>query len=167
MKRMLILLPGVLLGVLLGTVACKQDKASPAPGSASVAAPAFVGPRWHMTAFRLDPPTDFDGDGKLDTDLLSFMSACDRDNALVFDPGGKLITTDGQITCDTPETGAARGGSWTYNYATRTITITSGSANSVTTWEVADLTSQTLTIHATITEEGKPLRTTIVWKAVP
>lgn len=154
----------VLLGLLLTTAACKKDEVTPTPTNADT--PAFVGPRWQMTAFILDPSIDFDGDGKVDSDLLPFMDACDRDNSLVFDKGGKIKTSEGQLLCNKPSS-TTKDDSWTYDAGTKSISIVDGEdPGSVSTWEVVDVSAKTLTIKTTVVEQGHTFKATLNWKAI-
>ena len=168
MKRISFLPVGsLLLGLLLTTAACKKDVDTLTPGNGGVTSPAFVGPRWQMTAFLLDPSADFDGDGKVDQDLLPFMPACDRDDNIVFDPNGKVMTSEGQLRCDNDPSDNVKPDAWTYNTATRTITITDGDdPGSVSTWEVLEASSKTLNIKTTVVEDGKTFTAILKWKAI-
>ena len=168
MKRTAFLSTGaLLLGLLLTTVACKKDADTPTPGNGGVTAPAFVGPRWQMTAFMLDPSADFDGDGKIDHDLLPLLPACDRDDSIVFDPNGKIVAVAGQLRCDNEPADTGKPDTWTYNSATRTITITDGDdPGSVSTWEVLAVSSKALNINTKVVEDGKTFTATLRWKAI-
>ncbi len=158
----------LLVGVSLLTVSCKKDVGVLAPITESTQAPAFVGPQWQMSAFLLDPSVDFDGDGKVDSDILPFMPACARDNAIKFNQDGKISAHEGYLRCedDEPNTNE-KPDIWRYNKDTKTITITDGDDTSdISTWEVVEASSSKLTIKTTVVEDGVTFKASIHWKAL-
>ncbi|MDB5242009.1 MAG: hypothetical protein JWP57_2634 [Spirosoma sp.] len=157
----------LLLGVSLLTLSCKKDVDVLTPTTGSTQNLAFVGPQWQMSAFLLDPSVDFDGDGKADSDILPFMPACDRDNAIIFNADGKISGLEGQLRCDNEPAKNQKPDTWRYNDATKTITITDGEdPTDVSTWEVVEVSSKKLTIKTTVVEDGVTFNASIHWKAL-
>lgn len=157
----------LLLGVSLLTVSCKKDVSVITPSTGSTQAPAFVGPQWQMSAFLLDPSVDFDGDGKVDSDILPFMPACDRDNAIIFNPDGKITGVEGKLRCDDEPATNEKPDTWSYNNASKTITITDGDdPKEVSTWEITEASSSKLSIKTTVVEDGVTFKASIHWKAI-
>lgn len=160
-------LSAVLFGLLVMTASCKKDVDPVTPATGGSSTPSFVGTRWQMSAFLLDPSIDFDGDGKVDNDLLPFMPACDRDNSIVFEKSGVVTESEGQVDCNHEPSEAKKPDQWRYNAGTRTITLTDGSdPTDVSTWEVVEASSRVLTIRTTVTEDGQTLKATIHWRAI-
>lgn len=99
MKRVSLLpIASALLGLVLFATSCKKETdVQPGNGNPD---PAFVGVRWQMASFVLDPPIDLDGDGKPDSDLMAYLRPCDLDNTLVFERSGKVSGDNGKLRCD-------------------------------------------------------------------
>ncbi|WP_020601621.1 lipocalin family protein [Spirosoma spitsbergense] len=155
----------LLIGLLLLTAACRNDTDIRTTGTS--ANPAFVGPRWQMTAFVLNPAIDFNGDGTLESDLFSFMPACDRDNSLAFNANGTMVTSRGQLQCSDSASNSDRINTWQYDSASRTLTITdSGKSTEPATWTVIEASASVLIIEKTDLEKGKPVKNTVHWKAI-
>lgn len=157
----------LLLGLLLTTAACKKDTDPVAPEGGTPQGLAFVGPQWQMTAFLLDPSADFDGDGKVDADLLPFMEACDRDNTMMFHSNGQIMTSEGALRCPDESGSTGKPGTWQYDKASKTLKIVDGdNPADVSTWQVLDASAKTLKIKTTVVEDGQTFSATIHWKAV-
>ena len=150
-----------LWGLLLLTAACNQKTAIPAPAFDT---PAFVGPQWTMAAFYLNPSIDFDG--VLDTDLLPFMDACNRDNEMLFGADGTLSLLEGPTSCGGSPDANRQLRRWAYNASQQTLTLTKSDLTSEpTSWTITAMTPRTMTVETTITENSKPYRSLITWKA--
>ena len=144
-----------LLGLLLLTASCDQKTSTPV---LAVDTPAFVGTRWQMTSFYLNPSIDFDGDGTLDTNLLSFMAPCDRDNSLMFNADGTLSLLEGPTSCRAFFDTDRQLSQWYYNPVTRTIRVTNAhQPGNSTQWNVLAVTPNALTVETTVIENGKPV----------
>lgn len=158
----------LLLGLVLSTSSCKKDVDPLTPDTGITGSPAFVGPRWQMSEFLIHPSVDFDGDGKVDHDLLPFMPACDRDNTMMFERTGKIVLSEGAIRCDGDEQSpTGEPDTWTYDKATKTIKITNhDQGNSISTWEVLESSSKVLKIKTSVTEDGQTFNATLNWKAI-
>lgn len=157
----------LLLGLFLTTASFGKDGNTPKPGTGRSTSPAFVGTRWQMSTFKLEPAIDFDHDGQLDTNLLTFMSGCDRDNSLVFEPGGKIALSEEVARCGNGLSSNGKPTSWRYDKAARTIKLINGDkTGSASNWEVLEASAKTLVIKTTITQGGKTTNAILSWKAL-
>ncbi|MEZ0608996.1 hypothetical protein ACAW74_10800 [Fibrella sp. WM1] len=158
-----------LLGLLVSVTACKKGETDvvPGPGGGNNGntTAAFVGVRWQMASFELDPPMDLNGDGVVDKDLLAFLRACDRDDTVTFQKGGSLAGDSGALTCN-DEPAPGKPGSWTYDEATKKLKIIDGDDGTTSEWTVLEASNKVLKVKATMVEDGQTLTTIITWKAV-
>lgn len=69
---------------------------------------------WTIESATIQPALDLDMDGKPDTDLLSIVPTCERDDADLFKPGGQLYTHRGTARCDEEEELEEETGTWTF-----------------------------------------------------
>lgn len=171
MKRVsLFTLCATLLGLVLFTASCKkgQDEVQPGggtPGGEFV--PSFVGVRWQMAGFELDPPQDFDGDGKPDSDLMQYLRPCDLDNTIVFERTGKMSGDNGKLTCDDDtDPAASKPSTWTYDNTAKKLRIVDGEDNSVSEWDVVEASTRYMKVKVTLTEDGQKVAALMTWKAV-
>lgn len=168
MKRISILTPwSALLGLLLVTASCKHDQEPVQPGNNGDFVASFVGVRWQMAEFKLDPALDIDGDGKPDSDLMRFLRPCDLDNTIVFERSGRMSGDNGKVTCDDDhnDPAANKPGSWTYDNVTKLLRIVDGDDGSVSEWIVVDATAKYLNVRTNITEDGQKIGAVMTWKA--
>src|SRR5919202_231454 len=107
--------------LLTGAVACKKDQegSSPTPDNS----PAFVGKKWKMVSFTLDNPIDFDGDGKLDSDLTAFLDECHKDDSVVFEADGKVMGDNGQQRCEADEQAVEQTNTWSFDAAKQVLSL--------------------------------------------
>ncbi|CCH02653.1 hypothetical protein FAES_4654 [Fibrella aestuarina BUZ 2] len=158
-----------LLGLLVSVTACKKGESDVVPnpdtGNPGTPTAAFVGIRWQMASFELDPPMDLDGDGDIDKDLLVFLRPCDRDDTVKFEKGGAMSGDSGALRCD-DEPAPGKPGTWTYNEATKKLKIIDGDDGTASEWTVLEATTKVLKVKATMVEDGQSLTTIITWKAV-
>ncbi|QHV97480.1 hypothetical protein [Spirosoma endbachense] len=130
---------------------------------------AFVGKNLMMTSFQISPAIDMDGDGKIDPDLMVFMRPCDKDNTVVFEKGGKLSGSNGQLSCanDQADPSVVKPSTWSYNEQTKIIRIINGTdATDVSEWKVIEASSTTLKVEVSVKEDGDSHKAIMSWKAV-
>ncbi len=134
------------LGLLLLTASCKKgpDPIEPDPGSGTPAL-AVAGKNLRMVALTTDPAMDFDGDGKVDSNLLAFMPECALDNTIKFENGGKISGSEGAKVC--PADGEEsptdiHEGTWSYDAKTAILRLTTG--GEAVDWKVISVTGTTL-----------------------
>ena len=134
------------LGFLLLTASCKKDNDSvtpvPDPGGSSL---AVAGKNLRMVALSTDPALDFDGDGKVDNNLLSFLPDCALDNTIKFENNGKISGSEGAKVC--PADGESsptdiQEGTWTYEPKTQILRITTD--GEAVDWKVVSVSGTTL-----------------------
>ncbi|GAB3511402.1 hypothetical protein GCM10027341_50830 [Spirosoma knui] len=149
--------------ILSGASACKkdQDNASPSPASA----PAFVGKSWTMTAYTLDTPIDFDGDGTLDNDLTTFLDECHTDDSVVFEANGKVMGNNGQQRCEADEQAVEQTNTWSFDVSTQVLTLKDvGNPARVSQWHVLINDGKTLKASVEVNEDGVTMKATLVLK---
>jgi hypothetical protein len=104
-----------------------------------------AGKNLRMTALTMDPAMDFNGDGKVDTDLLEYMPQCALDNTIKFEANGKITGSEGGDVCpaDGDESPTdIKEGTWSYDDKTKILRL--NTAGDVVDWKVLTLTSTTL-----------------------
>ncbi|QDK80316.1 hypothetical protein EXU85_17585 [Spirosoma sp. KCTC 42546] len=168
MNRFPTFMLAVMATLVLATSSCKKgdDGVQPADNTAT---PAFVGKNLVMTSFQVNPAIDLDGDGKLDTDLMVFLRACDKDNTLVFEKNGTLSGSNGQLSCSDNEAdpSAVKPSHWTYNEQTKTIRIVKDSdATDVSEWKVLEASATGLKAEVSIADPSQTSKTLMTWKAL-
>ncbi len=134
------------LGLLLLTASCKKDTdaVTPDPGSGTPTL-AVAGKNLRMVALTTDPAMDFDGDGKVDSNLLSFLPDCALDNTIKFETGGKISGSEGAKVC--PADGESsptdiQEGTWSYDAKTAILRLTTG--GDAVDWKVLSVSGTTL-----------------------
>ncbi|GAB3543985.1 hypothetical protein [Spirosoma fluminis] len=153
---------GALVALLLtGASACKNDQDNASPASI----PAFVGKSWTMTAYTLDTPIDFDGDGTLDKDLTSFLDECHTDDSVVFEANGKVMGNNGQQRCEADEQAVEQTNTWSFDAATQVLTLKDvDKPTSVSRWHVLVNDGTTLKASVEVNEDGATMKATLVLK---
>ena len=56
---------------------------------------------WKVIAHTVEPGSDYDGDGDIDTDLFTLYNECDKDLSYAFKRNGILEVKGGHLKCDT------------------------------------------------------------------
>ncbi|GAA4448966.1 hypothetical protein GCM10023189_07660 [Nibrella saemangeumensis] len=162
MKRFAYLLALPLgLGLLLGMVAFRT--------ATSTVAPSFVSKAWTVQSVKLDTPVDFNGDGQPDSELLSFMSACEKDDALIFEANSNLITDKGSLRCRPDEPHKELTAHWIYDPETQVISLVDLKNDSeMEQWQVLESTAGTLKIRFDIlpSDGQTSLKATMTLQAV-
>lgn len=172
MKRYITFMLALTATLALTLSACKKENdASVQPDGTTTGANSlpFVGKNLQLTSFEINPPIDLDGDGKLDPDLMVFMRPCDKDNTIVFEKGGKMSGSNGQLSCSNDETdpSTAKPGTWTYNEQTKILRIVDGTdTTDVSEWKVVDASASTLKVEVSVKEDGDAYKAIMTWKAI-
>lgn len=149
--------------LLTGAVACKKDheEASPTPDNS----PAFVGKKWKMVSFTLDNPIDFDGDGKLDSDLTTFLDDCHKDDLVVFEADGKVMGDNGQQRCDDDEQTVEQTNTWSFDSASQTLSLKDvKNPGNLSQWRVLVNDGKTLKASVEVKEDGVAMKATLTLK---
>ncbi|NML23433.1 lipocalin family protein [Pseudoflavitalea sp. G-6-1-2] len=85
--------------------------------------PSFADKYWLMESGSIVPATDLNADGKPDSDLRNFLEDCEKDDTEMFRSNGKFVKNLGKQKCVEGEDAEYEDGSWTYNSATKQLTI--------------------------------------------
>lgn len=168
MKRLPTFLLAAMATLMLATSSCKKGDDGVQPVDNTVT-PAFVGKNLVMTSFQVNPAIDLDGDGKLDTDLMVFLRACDKDNTLIFEKNGTLSGSNGQLSCsdDDADPSAVKPSHWTYNEQTKIIRIVKDDdATDVSEWKVLEASASGLKAEVSIPGSNQTSKTIMTWKAL-
>lgn len=159
-----------LFGLLLLSASCKHDTDAVNPDNNGGSSLACAGKNLRMVGLALDPPQDIDGDGKIDTDVLKFVSECSRDNTIRFESDGRLTGDEGKLQCASSDDSAigVKPTTWTYNAQTRVLRITAnGDATNVTEWQDVDVSTTTIKGSVvTVSERGKTLKMIMTYQAI-
>lgn len=156
------------LGLLVFTASCKKDTDVITPGPDSGGSSlAVAGKNLRMAALTTDPAIDFNGDGKIDANLLEFMPECALDNTINFQTNGKISGSEGGKVCpddgDTDPTDIKEG-TWTYAPKTQILRITTG--GDATDWKVLSATGSTLKVSLAMdSDEGNKMNLIMTWQA--
>lgn len=128
---------------------------------------SLVGTRWQMADFKLDQDIDLDGDGHLDTNLMSFLKPCDLDNTLVFEPNGTMAVDEGDLKCDGKSASTTpKPGNWSYDKATNSLNIVNSDNKKVATWQIVDASDNYLKVKVINSQEGPSSAATVTWKTL-
>jgi len=164
MKKMNAFLLAIVAISVLTMSGCKEQNNDVLPGDGS---PAFVGKRLILSSFIMDPAVDLDGDGKPDPDLLHFLEACEKDNILIFEKGGKLSGENGLLRCDGAGAAEGNAGTWTYDESTKMLRIVDADDKTdISEWKVIESSSKILKAQVEVVEDGFTLKAIMTWKAV-
>ncbi|AXE17900.1 hypothetical protein DR864_09230 [Runella rosea] len=153
------------MAILLMTVSgCKKNDIEVEPGANGL---PFVGKRLMLSSFIMDPAVDFDGDGKLDPDLMFLLRDCDKDNIIIFEKGGQLGGENGAKRCDDDGPTEGNAGAWTYDEKTKMLRIVDADdKNEISEWKVVEASSKLLKVEIEEEEDGEPVKIVMTWKAV-
>jgi len=166
MKTSLTQLRSVLFALLVvaGLASCKKDGENINPDLIDNN-PAFVGKKWQLSSFILDPAIDLDGDGTPDPDLLEYLPACSKDDIIIFKADGKMGGEPG-VLCDDETPGGSGSGSWTYDKNSKILKIIgSDGPTDVDELQVVEMSASTLKAKVEVTEEGTTLTAYMTFKA--
>ncbi|QJW88318.1 hypothetical protein HNV11_02480 [Spirosoma taeanense] len=167
MKRFTPFILAVTAAMMLTTSACKKTNDIVKPDGATTGTQAFVGKRLILSAFTMSPAVDFDGDGKVDPDLMAFMQECDKDNTIVFEKGGRLSGDNGALRCDDDEPATGSAGTWSYDEQTKILRIIDAEDKTdISEWHVLEASAKTLKVEVSVVEDGVSLKATMTWKAI-
>lgn len=121
--------------------------------------PSFVNKGWQMTAITPESAIDFNGDGTIDSDLMPFLRPATM-KPIRFEQNGRFGFVN-------ESRDAPMSGTWTYQEATKTLTIADASdPASGSEWAVIESSVETLRVKTKITEDGKTHNAVIIWKAL-
>jgi hypothetical protein len=159
------------LGLLVFTASCKKDPDAITPDQGSGgggSSLAVAGKNLRMVALATDPAMDFDGDGKVDNNLLAFMPECALDNTINFQTNGKISGSEGGKVCPNdggdPDPTDIKEGTWTYEPKTQILRITTG--GDATDWKVLSATGSTLKVSLAMdSDEGDKMSLIMTWQA--
>lgn len=169
MNRFPTFMLAAMAALVLTTSSCKKGDDGVQPTD-NTATPAFVGKNLVMTSFQVNPAIDLDGDGKLDTDLMVFLRACDKDNTLIFEKNGTLSGSNGQLSCaddEAADPSAVKPSHWTYNEQTKIIRIVKDSdATDISEWKVLEASTTGLKAEVSVPDQNQSSKTTMTWKAL-
>lgn len=111
----------------------------------------LTGSPWVRTSLVSTPAYDWYGDGVSDTDVLSILHPCEKDNLDIYRPDGVFVTDEGPTKCDPgdPQQWTLR---WTFaDNETRLVFDGAGIHDEYT---LMELTEATLTFRITFVENG-------------
>lgn len=145
----------------------KNDNVAPATSHSADFVASLVGTRWQMADFKLDQDIDLDGDGHLDTNLMSFLKPCDLDNSLVFEPNGKMSVDEGESKCtDKSDFTTPKLGNWSYDKVTNSLSIVNPDNKKTSTWKIIDASDNYLKVKVINSQEGSASAATVTWKTL-
>lgn len=159
----LALTAALLLG---GASSCKKDTNETTPGGGDKT-PAFVGKTFTVQSIKIDPAIDLNGDGKPGSELTEFLDACDLDDAVTFQPDGKLVEDHGTNRCDPNEARTEHTSNWSHNGGKITMTNPADPTDT-NTWNILESTNSTLKVQLTILPDenaGQAIKATMTMKA--
>ncbi len=128
--------------------ACKKDDDAKPKSKTDMLASA-AGKKWVMTAatftFKAGSQTQI-------IDALADVQNCDKDDVSIFFSNKKFEGREGATKCNTNDPDLTGEGTWTFNSAETQLTvIESGSSD---TYDIKELTNNTLKAEQTATEDG-------------
>lgn len=83
----------------------------------------FGNRRWAVASSTIQPALDVDMDGKPDTDLTILLPRCEKDDTERYREDGIIETNRGRIKCDEDEEQEEETGTWSYDEASKTLTL--------------------------------------------
>lgn len=83
----------------------------------------FTDKYWLMESSSIVPAFDMNGDGKPDADMKSYLQPCDLDDLELFKTNGKFYSNAGKLKCDENQETEEEKGTYTYNAASKQITL--------------------------------------------
>lgn len=164
MKRINAFMMAIAAVIVLTVSGCKKNDIEAEPAGSNL---PFMGKRLMLSSFVMDPPMDFDGDGKPDADLMFLLRDCDKDNIIIFAKGGQLDGENGAKRCDDdgPDEGSA--GLWTYDEQTKILRIVDADDKTdISEWKVVEASSKMLKVEVEDVEDGVKVKAIMTWKTV-
>jgi hypothetical protein len=160
MKKFLVYLP--FLCLLSVAVSCKKDEATKPEEPKPETTLAFVGKSFQMTSFVLTPAIDIDGDGKVDSDLMKYLPACNLDDIIIFEKDGRMSGNGGTNHCpdENPPSNVAK---WSYNTTTKMLKMEDGT--DITEWKVLEMSSKKLAVETTESNNGVEFKAVLTMTA--
>ncbi|MVM28548.1 hypothetical protein GO755_00790 [Spirosoma sp. HMF4905] len=126
---------------------------------------SVVGVQWQMADFTLDKAIDFDGDGKLETELTQFLNPCDLDNTVTFESNGTMSVETGELQCDGKQGFTSpKLSNWSYDEGTNMLSLVNGSTKSVSQWRILESSAKHLKIKMPLDKDGQSA--TVTWKTL-
>ena len=127
-----------------GLLSCKPDNQPTAKTKMELLTQAS----WKRTALVSDPAYDWYANGTSDTDVLSYMWSCEKDNLDIYRANGIVETNEGPSKCSAsdPQTWDA---TWAFADNETKIVI-----NGVDEYTIDELTETTLRLRSTFVENG-------------
>jgi len=83
----------------------------------------FTNKPWRLKTFSVSPAIDWDLDGKVETDILSKLEDCERDDLLIFRKDGIVFKDTGKKLCEDEDAGKREDGTWTYDAAGKRLIL--------------------------------------------
>ncbi len=145
----------------------KSDSLIPSASRSDDFVTSLVGTRWQMADFKLEKDIDLDGDGHLDTNLMSFLKPCDMDNTLAFEPDGTMAIDDGDLKCDGKLASTTpKPANWSYDKDTNSLSIINPDNKKLSTWKIIDATDNYLKVKVVNSQEGPSSGAIVTWKTL-
>jgi hypothetical protein len=134
----------IMMAVLL-PLACTPLAANDSKQPAS-----FTNRSWKLQSLTVAPAVDWNLDGKKETDILATMENCEKDDLLLLRNDNTILRNAGKLKCDEDDEQEKKTGSWSYDKASKRLTITE------------DNDTQVLTV---VESSSNRLVVTFTWKA--
>ncbi len=108
----------------------KKEEATPTatPTPAPTKKELLIGKNWKVTAQTSNPAIDWNGNGIMVTDIYAQMTACDKDDILIFNSNFTTTNDEGVLKCN-PASPQSTAGTWLFNSTETIITIDSSDLN--------------------------------------
>lgn len=153
-----------MLFLLFFVVACHdKDDVTPDKDETSY----FTEKKWITVRVEASPSFDFDGDGKLDTDVTKLVfDPCDLDNSMIFKSDKKLAYDEGATKCDPADPQQGTDGTWSYDKSTKILTQTYESGEKIS-FNVAQNDGDNLKLVYRETIDKIELKLSWILKRVP
>ncbi|WP_316813788.1 lipocalin family protein [Pedobacter heparinus] len=135
----------LIMAVTMLTLACSPSGANDSKQSGS-----FTNKSWKLYSLSVAPAIDWDLDGKKETDILATMEGCEKDDLLLLRNDSTIVRNAGKLKCDEDDEQEKHTGSWTYDKASKKLTLNE------------DNDAQVLTV---VESSGSRLVVTYNWKA--
>lgn len=126
---------------------------------------AFTDKYWHLESSTVSPAIDLNMDGKEDTDIRVMLQDCEKDDAEMFRKDGKVMKDEGAAKCDEEEEAISESGAWTYNAATRQLTVKHHDTNKPQTLTVKEVSGNRMVLSYDFSSTKGKHNITAVYKA--
>lgn len=152
-KAALIILTGAIMA------GCQKDDNNNSTGATKTE--LLTSGNWKITSDYYDPAVDYNGDGQVENEVISFYSACDKDDLLIFKTNGTLTLDEGASKCDPSDPQVIQSSNWKFSSNETVIVV--GPAGSEQSIQLLELSSTTLKIKVVFTELGVTYSETMIY----